>query len=39
MFEKKIELCIFYRPNQLTLFFLYFHYPHELESGSTYNKE
>ena len=31
-------MCII-QTQPVTLFFLYFYYPHELESGNTYNKK
>ena len=31
-------MCIL-QTQSVTLFFLYFYYPHELESGNAYNKE
>ena len=38
MFEKNRVMCIL-QTQSGTLFFLYFYYPHELESGNTCNKE
>ena len=38
MFEKNRVMCIL-ETQSVTLFFLYFYYPHELGSGNTYNKE
>ena len=50
MFEKNYVLCVFYllcvfrvmcmlQTQSVTLFFLYFYYPHEPENGNIYNKE
>ena len=36
--KKKRVICIL-QTQSVTLFFIYFHYPHELESGNSYNKE
>ena len=38
MFEKNRVMFILLTQS-VTLFFLYFHYPHEPESRNTYNKE
>ena len=38
MFEKNRVMCIL-QTQSVTLFFLYFYYPHELESGNAYDKE
>ena len=37
-FEKNRVMCIL-QTLSVTLFFLYFYYPHDLESDNTYNKE
>ena len=38
MFEKnRVMICIL-QTQSVTLFFLYFYYPQELESGNTYKK-
>ena len=38
MFEKNRVMCIL-QTQSVTLFFLYFYYPHKVESGNTHNKE
>ena len=38
MFKKNIVISII-QTHSVTLFFLHFDYPHELESGNTYNKQ
>ena len=38
MFEKNRVMCIL-QTQSVTLIVLYFYYPQELESGSTYDKE
>ena len=38
MFEKNRVICIL-QTQSVTLFFLRFYYPRELESGNTYKKE
>ena len=38
IFETKVNMCIL-QTQSVTLIFLYFYYPHELERGNTYNKE
>ena len=42
----KLKVCVFetkvmcmLQTQSVTLFFLYYYWPHELESGNTYNKE
>ena len=38
MFEKNGVMCILQTQSVTFFFFLYFDYPHELESGNTYDK-